>query len=338
MEIERILRLMENAGFRILGTDSQYIYIEEPSCILRGFVSFAEYAWIALVCVTGLLLFGWAISMIRGSKNDIFINLRNLILIFGIMSAMGPIINFVFGDDLFKRGCKTEKVSIPDVQELLATRNAKLSPRDENELYENIAIHDSGAIISDLTPEPDSMSEPAPETKPKAVPKTALHITAPEPESAPHGNGELRAIKAHGDGTHTIYTYSDQSKTRREKGTPAWRNNNPGNIVAGRFITRAGGIGKSGRFGVFPDEQTGMDAIVKLLKTDTYQNKTLAGAINAWAPPHENNTASYQQQVSHATGVQLNTPMRNLNDNQLREIAKIIRRIEGWRPGQEKRE
>lgn len=147
MDLEYILRLMQKAGFRVLGADADFIYIEDPACVLRSFATFAEYAWIALVCVTGLLLFGWAISMIRGAKNDIFINMRNLILIFGIVAAAGPIINVIYGDELFARGCKTVSVSVADVQNLLATQQAKLSRRNPDDLYEDIDIYDTGAAV-----------------------------------------------------------------------------------------------------------------------------------------------------------------------------------------------
>lgn len=328
METERIIRLMENAGFKILGADSQYVYIEEPSCILRGFVSFAEYAWIALACVTVLLLFGWAISMIRGSKNDMFTNMRNLILIFCAMSAAGPAVNAIFGEDLFARGCKTEKLSIAEITELLKMRDARLSSYDENEQFELLDIYDSGAPSDELSPISET---PDPDIPPSDSAQT--------PDPGPSPTNPDQPIKAHGNGTHTLYTYADRSKIRRESGSPAWRNNNPGNIVSGNFIKRAGGIGESGRFGVFPDEQTGMDAIIKLLKTENYQNRTLGQAISAWAPPSDgNNTSSYQNQVAKALGVSLNTPMRNLSDDQLRTMANMIRRIEGWIPGTETKE
>ena len=51
MDIEQILRLMQNAGFRVHGADAQFIYIEDPACVLRAFATFAEYAWLAAVWV-----------------------------------------------------------------------------------------------------------------------------------------------------------------------------------------------------------------------------------------------------------------------------------------------
>jgi hypothetical protein len=147
MNIETILRLLKNAGFRVLGTDGVNINLEDPTCILRSFETFLEYAWIAIAFIAGLLLFGWAISYIRGGyKTDsFFLNLRNLTLIFGILAAVKPVVNFVWGADVFARGCKTIHVPIAEVQRILAARNYTLSKNDVS-LYEGFDIYDSGAI------------------------------------------------------------------------------------------------------------------------------------------------------------------------------------------------
>lgn len=320
MDIEQILRLMQNAGFRVHGADAQFIYIEDPACVLRAFATFAEYAWLAVAGVTGLLLFGWAISMIRGAKNDIFTNLRNLILILGIVSAAGPIINVIFGDDLFRRGCSTAEISIADVQEMLAARNTRLA-RQSDDLYEEFDIYDTGVIA-------------APDNAPVSNEEAESTVNMPEQNSV-----ASHPIRAHESGRDVVYTYTNQSQTRRSSGTRAWRNNNPGNIRPGRFTDSAGSIGRAGGFAAFPDEQTGMDAIILLLKTPRYQAKTLAQAISAWAPPSDgNNTSSYQQQVSNETGVALSTPLHSLNDSQLWQVARVIRRIEGWTAGRETQE
>ena len=149
MELETIVRLLKNAGFNVLGADSEFIYLEDPACILRSFATFAEYAWIIITFITGILLFGWAISMLRGAKNDYVTNLRSLILIFGVLSAAGPIINVVYGDNLFAKGCKTIEVSIDKIQEQLAARDAKLSNSQKNQ-YEEFDIYDTGAPLPPL--------------------------------------------------------------------------------------------------------------------------------------------------------------------------------------------
>lgn len=132
MNTDIILKILRNSGFNILGTDSVFIYLEDPSCILRSFETFIKYAWVIISFITAMLLFGWAISMIRGAKNDIFTNLRNLILIFGTLSAAIPIVNAIYGKDLFATGCRTIKVPITEVNQLLDARNRDLGNQNIN--------------------------------------------------------------------------------------------------------------------------------------------------------------------------------------------------------------
>lgn len=150
METATIIRLLSNAGFRVLGTDGANLYIEDPSCILRSFQTFTEYAWIILTVITGMLIFGWAISMIRGAKNNIFINLRNLTIMFGTLAAAGAILNMIYGGDLFARGCQTVAVDINTVNEMLDMRQKKMSPQ-QTDLYESIDIYDSGVVRANVT-------------------------------------------------------------------------------------------------------------------------------------------------------------------------------------------
>ena len=127
MNTDTIIRLMQNSGINVIGTDASSVYIEDPSCILRGFENFIEYSWIIITAVTGVLLFGWAISMIRGAKNDIFMNLRNLTIMFATLSAVIPIINMIWGDDLFAYGCKTIAISMNNLNTLLDMRDKKFN-------------------------------------------------------------------------------------------------------------------------------------------------------------------------------------------------------------------
>ena len=127
MNTDTIIRLLQNSGINVIGSDASSVYIEDPSCILRGFENFIEYAWVIITAVTGVLLFGWAISMIRGAKNDIFTNLRNLIIMFATLPMVIPIINMIWGDDLFARGCKTIAISMDDLNTLLDMRDKKFN-------------------------------------------------------------------------------------------------------------------------------------------------------------------------------------------------------------------
>jgi hypothetical protein len=40
--VATILRLLENSGFYNVRADAEYVYMEDPSCILRGFETFLE--------------------------------------------------------------------------------------------------------------------------------------------------------------------------------------------------------------------------------------------------------------------------------------------------------
>ena len=143
MNTDTIIRLLENSGFHELRVDGTQILLEDPSCVLRSFQTFAEFAWVAITVATGLMLTGWAISMIRGGKNDIFNNLKNLILVLGGISAVGAIVNFIYGRDIFAIGCKTVSIPIEEVNKMLDARKQKLG-KDSTDLYEQLDIYDTG--------------------------------------------------------------------------------------------------------------------------------------------------------------------------------------------------
>ena len=141
MNTETIIRLLKNSGINVIGADASSVYIEDPSCILSAFETFIEYAWIIITAITGVLLFGWAVSMIRGAKNDIFTNLRNLIIMFATLSCVIPIVNLIWGDDLFKSGCATVAVPLNDLNTLLDARNKKLNNNNADNSVEKVSVN-----------------------------------------------------------------------------------------------------------------------------------------------------------------------------------------------------
>ncbi len=82
----------------------------------------------------------------------------------------------------------------------------------------------------------------------------------------------------------------------------AARNNNPGNIEAGKFATAHGARGRDRRFACFPDVATGFAAMRALFQS-AYRGLTLAQALTRWAPPKENDTARYITLVCEWTGL-----------------------------------
>ncbi|MFU2075783.1 integrating conjugative element protein [Gallibacterium anatis] len=141
---------------------------------------------------------------------------------------------------------------------------------------------------------------------------------------------------AYADGRATVYRTADGKFVRREGGSLAWRNNNPGNIKMGDFAKSMGAIGVGpGGFAIFPDEATGERAIHALLKTDSYNNLSIAKAMERYAPPKENDTELYIRQITKATGLDRNTSMSSLSDEQRAQFVKAIRKHEGWITGKE---
>lgn len=327
MNIETVFRLLNNAGFRNLGADDANIYMEDPACIIRSFETFLEYAWTILIFITGIMLAGWAWAMIRGSKNaelkSITNNLKNLVLLLGVISATPVLVNFVYGGDLIGRGCKTIAIPIETVDKLLAQRYEELEKYDAYNLYENFEIYDSGATIGQTTYVQPSVSNDAQEILEISPALDKINET-------PQNATPVRAIES---GKDVIFVAADGHEYKHTGGTRAWRNNNPGNIRMTEFSKRMGAIGAAGGFAVFPDEQTGMVAVKKLLRTKNYANKTIAGAISRYAPPSENNTAAYQRSIEKLTGLNINRKMSELSDQELDRVANAIRHIEGWKPG-----
>jgi len=80
------------------------------------------------------------------------------------------------------------------------------------------------------------------------------------------------------------------------------RNNNPGDIVAGKFTQAHGASGADGRFAVFPTAEAGFDALRALLVRH-YAGSTVRDAINRYAPPIENDTDHYVNIVCKLSGL-----------------------------------
>jgi hypothetical protein len=152
-EVYNVVRILEKSGLHVQGADDQFIYIEDPSCIMRAFENFLEYAWIVIAILTGALIMGWGISMIRGAKNVITENFKTLILIFGILTAIWPILDIISGGNFVGMMCNTTKVSISNVNEILATKPKNSATNSS--FYEDIDIYDSGPVESVSVEMPD---------------------------------------------------------------------------------------------------------------------------------------------------------------------------------------
>lgn len=126
----------------------------------------------------------------------------------------------------------------------------------------------------------------------------------------------------------------DGSFEIRRDGTRSWRNNNPGNIAMGGIARAHGALGKDDKSkAIFPTEEMGRRAAMAVLQSPKYQAFTLDRAIEAWAPPSENDTPRYQGFVRSQTGLAGNTPLSSLTPQQMRRLYDAIVRYEGWGKG-----
>jgi RHS repeat-associated protein len=117
--------------------------------------------------------------------------------------------------------------------------------------------------------------------------------------------------------------------TQWRHGTHPYRDNNPGDIVSGRFVNGHGAIGTDGRFGVFPSSGQGKAALDALLHSPSYSNLSVNAAISRYAPGFENNTAGYQQFIQNVVGVSGNAPLSSLSPSQFSALESGISRYEG---------
>ena len=91
------------------------------------------------------MLFGWAVLYIfKGTKLDtISHNAKSLFLIFALLALVKPIVNVVYGDNLFAQQCEVKQVSRAQVDELLNLRNKNLGSSDEYLLNKDFDTNDS---------------------------------------------------------------------------------------------------------------------------------------------------------------------------------------------------
>ena len=139
-----------------------------------------------------------------------------------------------------------------------------------------------------------------------------------------------------GIGTTRMYVGNDGNIYEFSGGSRAWRNNNPGNLEDGKFARDNGAIGSDGRFAIFPDAMTGFNAMTSLLSTSPYQNLTIEGAINRYAPPNENNVENYLKSIERRTGFPRSKPMNNLSKDNLLKLAKAMKKHEGNMTGKKR--
>lgn len=347
MDIAKIITLLQNAGIKNITVGNGVIEFDDPACIYTAFGNFLEIAWIIIVFLTAVMLFGWAMLYIKnGVKiNSLFNNAKAVILIFCVLSVVKPIVNLIYGDDLFARGCDRKQVLMTAINEFLEIREKTLSGANENELYETFDMVDSGPVYFDgnqvSIDESELFASLALYTNDSDTDyaqnsnETSLQYNNVNMEQNNHG-GFVRVTYSKNT---TIYINDKGEKIKRTGGSSSWRNNNPGNIRKSKIARTFGAIGETDAWAVFQSEEDGLNAIVKLLRSKNYKNLSIKDAIYRWCPfgDGKNNPANYSKKVSNMTGLSAEIKINELNDTEIRRVANAIKKQEGWKPGREEK-
>lgn len=90
----------------------------------------------------------------------------------------------------------------------------------------------------------------------------------------------------------------------------AFRNNNPGNL---RYAKQPGATLGAGGFAKFATPEDGFNALINQIKLDQSRNLTVSQFVSKYAPPSENDTATYIKQFTDALGVPANTKISDLD-------------------------
>jgi|FaiFalDrversion2_1042247.scaffolds.fasta_scaffold08143_2 hypothetical protein len=143
---------------------------------------------------------------------------------------------------------------------------------------------------------------------------------------------QQRFVRAYERGNQVIYVDQTGRRWVREGGTRSWRNNNPGNLRSTRFTRRHGAIGSAGGFAVFPDYQTGRNALATLLRGATYRNLTIAQMVSRYTATDQE---AYRQCLRRYSNLNLDRRIRDLTDAEFQRLLDAIQRCEGWREGRE---
>lgn len=109
-------------------------------------------------------------------------------------------------------------------------------------------------------------------------------------------------------GVNAMEQEKEKQAIERENLPRGIRNNNPLNIRYSKANNWQGQTGTDGEYAIFDTPTNGIRAAAKLLNNYyfKYNLQTVAGIINKWSPPIENNTNAYVKAVANKLNVSEN--------------------------------
>lgn len=143
----------------------------------------------------------------------------------------------------------------------------------------------------------------------------------------------IQITKAYaGPNDSVIYEYEDGRREIRFGGSRPWRNNNPGDVVANN-IQWNGKVGSAGGFVIFNDPEAGRRVTRIILSNRAKEGKTLAAAMQSYAPSNANPTGAYINNLTKWTGVAADTHLNSLSPAKFEAVIQGIFKQEGWAIG-----
>jgi len=151
-------------------------------------------------------------------------------------------------------------------------------------------------------------------------------------EAAASKDCKYTVTKVNGSQLHIKYTKPDGTGFVRNGGNLPWRFFNPGAMRGSSLSCAVVHTKPNGDFAVFESEDVGRKALHLLLSTgEKYKGKTIAKAIEAYAPNQENNTAKYIARLKNM-GINVNKVLPNLTTDEWTKLENAITTLEGWGP------
>ncbi len=143
-----------------------------------------------------------------------------------------------------------------------------------------------------------------------------------------------RYVKAELGLNHSIIYTDDASRYfRYSGGTWAWRAHNPGNLFPSAISARHNRIGSTGKFAIFPDYESGHEALTDCLQT-TYKNSSIDDLVAAYAPAKDgNNVKKYIKFLRDKTGVLDDRKVCDFTTEQFDKLWRAIEQIESYKEG-----
>lgn len=123
----------------------------------------------------------------------------------------------------------------------------------------------------------------------------------------------------------------------RSDGSRAWRCNNPGNLLASTYSTGKDrhSIGSAGdgddEYAVYPNYETGHEALVVMLGGSVYSPLTLRAAMKRF----DKKNSKYIDSIVKITHLDPEQTIKSLSKEEFEDFWKAIEHIEEWTVGQE---